>query len=92
MVLPRTDGPLAVAVAEKIRQCVEGFNIEYDGGQVLKMTISVGVATYTGSAKQGFSSQQLVESADKAMYAAKSAGGNKVFQSQPIDQAMPKAS
>jgi len=92
MVLPGMDSQQAAAIAEKIRQRVEGYKIEYGEGQVLKIALSAGVATFSGSAPQGFRAEQLVVSADKAMYAAKDAGGNKVFQAPPIDQALPKAS
>jgi len=92
MVLPGADNTRAAAVAEKIRKRIEGYKIEYNGGQALQITISVGVSTYTGSAQQGISEEQLIVSADKAMYAAKATGGNKVFQSPPIDQTLPKAS
>ncbi len=91
MVMPGIDAVEAVSIAEKIRRRVEQFKIGIDGGRILSITVSIGLATYNGSGVAGASFEQLVMTADKAMYAAKAAGGNNIFQAAPIDQNVPKA-
>jgi len=90
MVMPGTDGAKAAAVAEQVRQRVEQSFIESDCGQQLKCTVSVGIASYLGT-DGSFTIKDLVAAADKAMYAAKKAGGNRIYHLPPIDQSMQKA-
>ena len=61
--------------AESIRQQIERAEVRCDG-VVLKMTVSIGVAWRDGSAE--LSPACLVQCADRALYAAKSAGRNRV--------------
>ncbi len=91
MLLPGVDGMHAVAVAEKVRLRVEQTEIEYGDGQKLSTTVSVGIASYQGSGGDVFKAHDLTAAADKAMYAAKGAGGNRVYHLPPIDQPQQKA-
>jgi diguanylate cyclase (GGDEF)-like protein len=77
VVLPETDAEGAYAVAERIRAGVEQLPFSTaEGAAPVHKTISVGVAAYPAHAKvQG----KFIEAADKAMYAAKHAGKNKVM-------------
>jgi diguanylate cyclase (GGDEF)-like protein len=76
VVLPETDAEGAYAVAERIRAGVEELPFATaEGAPPVHKTVSVGVASYPLHARvQG----KFVEAADKAMYAAKHAGKNKV--------------
>ncbi|SEA53534.1 PleD family two-component system response regulator [Rubrimonas cliftonensis] len=60
--------------AERVRKAVEtpGFDI---GGQLLDVTVSVGVAEFIGHAD---TPEALMERADAALYASKNAGRNRV--------------
>lgn len=73
LLLPQTQLPDAVLVAERIRRLVESDH--QDG---LCVTVSLGVAT----AMTGESVQDFIDRADKALYAAKSSGRNQVAASQ----------
>ncbi len=74
VVLSETARQDASFVAERIRQAVENVVIDaYD--EKLKTTISIGVAVFPNSA---LSVQGLIDKADRAMYAAKSSGRNRV--------------
>lgn len=68
VMLPNTDAEGAVVLAQRFRQAVE--SAEFDGGP---LTVSVGVATMTGS-----TSVELIDAADGALYEAKAAGRNRV--------------
>ncbi|MCB1956706.1 MAG: diguanylate cyclase [Rhodocyclaceae bacterium] len=70
-ILPGTPSGGALAVAERIRQAIEGA--EVDG---LKVTISIGVACVPEMAAG--SPQELIELADGALYVAKRNGRNQV--------------
>ena len=69
-----TDTKGALQLAERLRQELEGTAFETELGR-LKVTCSLGVATFPahGGDKQG-----LFTAADKALYAAKNAGRNRV--------------
>lgn len=91
MVLPGVDGPQAAGIAEKVRQHIEQVTIEHEGGSPISITISAGLVSYLGTGTQNCAAEQLIVAADKAMYAAKAAGGNRVYQTPPIDQQAQKA-
>ncbi len=74
IVLGKTDIDKALQTAERIRQAVEAHVFTYEDFS-LRVTISVGVAgSCTGDSK-GIS---LIGRADKALYAAKAAGRNRI--------------
>ncbi len=64
----------ALEVAERLRRAVEEERFLYDG-HMLRVTVTVGVATYPNDAS---SMDALVSRADQSMYAAKGAGRNRV--------------
>jgi two-component system cell cycle response regulator len=68
------DPARAAARAETIRQAIANMTVRDASGLPVSVTASIGVA----AAAFGDTVEQLVERADKAMYAAKSAGRNKV--------------
>ena len=77
VVLAATDLSGATIVAESIRRGVEALRIPHGASDAgAYVTVSVGVAVVTPAA--GNSSEELVASADKALYRAKDAGRNRV--------------
>jgi diguanylate cyclase len=75
VVLPDLDLDAACAKAEHIRSAVERSRIRKANGETIgNLTVSAGVATY----RPGEEALVLVERADKALYASKSAGRNRV--------------
>ena len=73
IILPETMKDSAVMIAERIRENIEAFDISYNG-QTIKLTSSFGVASHCGD----ISIDYLLKDADKALYAAKADGRNKV--------------
>ena len=71
--LPHTDLNGAAVVAEKLRQAVETAPVNHEGKSI-HVTISLGVARY-GS---GQDLDSIVRDADRALYAAKDNGRNRV--------------
>ena len=76
VILPATDAKGALYVAERIRAATEAAVFE-EGTIDLKLTISIGVATCPDAP----SVHDLVVDADKALYAAKHQGRNRVVLS-----------
>ncbi|MFN3400251.1 MAG: GGDEF domain-containing protein, partial [Ferrovibrio sp.] len=72
--LPSTAVEGAAQLAERIRQSVANLAVEA-GGNRLSLKVSIGVASL---GEHGGSWDELVNQADRAMYAAKRAGRNRV--------------
>jgi diguanylate cyclase (GGDEF)-like protein len=60
-------------LAEKLRKCVAIQQIVYQGNQLEKVTLSIGISIYPN---HGHSSNDLLQQADKALYHAKDQGRN----------------
>src|SRR5216683_2277508 len=74
VVLPETDAAGARAIAERLRAAVESTAHASDQG-ALRVTVSVGVATWPGG---GQNPDELLTTADRALYRAKQTGRNRV--------------
>ena len=74
VVLPETTKKLAVSVAERLLRAVGSNDIDANGKKI-KITVSVGVATYP---KDGTDVASLIDKADTALYKAKRKGRNVV--------------
>lgn len=74
-VMPNTDAASALAAAERMRAAFADTPMQIDG-RALTITVSIGVAVLDAQDQQY---AHLLRRADRAMYAAKSAGRNKVM-------------
>jgi diguanylate cyclase (GGDEF)-like protein len=74
LVLPETDQPGALKVAERVRRLVGTVGRSEDD-ESPPVTVSVGVASYPDD---GADVEDLLRSADHAMYSAKQMGGDRV--------------
>ena len=81
MILPHTDRQHAQRVADRVRAAVAGFGF-LDPNRPQQVTVSAGVATFD-SGSEISSAEQLVLAADRALYAAKKAGKNRVVVHRP---------
>jgi diguanylate cyclase (GGDEF)-like protein len=76
VILPETREDEARALAERLRTRLQQATVPCEGGTI-SVTVSVGVATF--GARAGIDSKdELVLSADRALYASKQAGRNRV--------------
>jgi diguanylate cyclase (GGDEF)-like protein len=75
MMLPGTSEAGARGFAERLREAIEQSTVEF-GGDTLRVTGSLGVAIWPGDAVDG---DGLLAAADRALYAAKAAGRNRVI-------------
>ncbi len=80
LLLPETSFHAALRRAQELREEVQGFEVAL-GGEVVSVTVTVGVATFPDHAGDMAS---LVRAADEAMYQAKRAGGNAVGEAAPL--------
>ncbi len=82
VILPAKSGKEALLPAERLRKAVESYDFRVNGKRV-KITISIGVATFPEHAIQ---KQELIECADKALYWAKFSGRNRVVLYGSFDE------
>lgn len=73
ILLPQTELPGALILAERIRSGLADLPVETEGG-TLRITASFGVRTYDPT----LDADTFLNDADKALYAAKAAGRNRV--------------
>jgi len=82
VLLPETDVPEGIKVAERIRACIEkespNFLTGITGSEGI--TVSVGVAALPGD---GTDTGTLLKSVDRLMYQAKHEGKNRVYSNHP---------
>jgi diguanylate cyclase (GGDEF)-like protein len=80
VVLPQTDLHGAELGAERMRAAIEGMQIQrLDGGGLLPITASFGVASFPGHASD---KTALIAAADAALYRAKRGGRNRVERAE----------
>ena len=86
VLLPEADRETALLVAERIRLSVRQLNLEGEapGG---RLTVSLGVSTKKAS--QPFDFSRLMEQADRALYAAKGSGRDRVCMADGTSRGCP---
>ena len=74
VLLPQTDDFQAQIAAERLRAAVEAHDFRAVDGEQIRVTVSIGAAGFPPHATRA----DLMEQADRALYAAKRAGRNRV--------------
>jgi len=77
IILPEMTASMALTVAERLRKNIAANAIAINKGHKVNVTVSIGVATFPEDAD---SKDELIAAADRALYAAKAAGRNKVIR------------
>jgi two-component system cell cycle response regulator len=75
LVLPGTDLPAAMAIAERLRKLVAGKGMPIGNGKDIRLTVSIGVSSLEGIED---TPPAILKRADEALYAAKREGRNRV--------------
>lgn len=81
LLLPDMDEKAAVERAESLRAALAARPVQFEGASIA-VTGSFGVASFPADARTG---DKLVGAADKALYAAKNGGRNRVARSSAVD-------
>jgi diguanylate cyclase (GGDEF)-like protein len=79
IILPETSGKGAFQLAESIRERINEYEFLTPNNQMVKISVSIGVATYPENASQ---KDTLLGAADRALYSAKALGRNNVQRYQ----------
>lgn len=77
LILPATDGPGAMRLAEEVRSAVEALALRDAAARPVPLRISAGVAV--AASDSALSSARLYALADQALYQAKAGGRNRVI-------------
>jgi diguanylate cyclase (GGDEF)-like protein/PAS domain S-box-containing protein len=83
VLLPNTDEGGAAVIAERIRRAVFTLAIEHSSGVGHVVTISAGVAAFAPNAFD-IGLENLVQSADRALYKAKDEGRNRIVRASTL--------
>ena len=81
LILPETDLPGAEVVAERIRKRIESTSHDIGAAEPISVTMSFGCAA--ASPPSLWTGAELLEAADRALYAAKRGGRNRVVLASP---------
>jgi diguanylate cyclase (GGDEF)-like protein len=82
VILPETDATVSTEKLEKLRQLIENTPIPVSGhGVVEKLTISAGLACFP---KDGPSATQILDAADRRLFAAKRQGRNRIVAKEQV--------
>lgn len=82
VMLDNTEKDDAIAVAERIRSCIESYDFNFNN-QHMKVTISCGVAVFDAETNPITVAKQIVNQADKGLYMSKHNGRNRVTYATP---------
>jgi diguanylate cyclase (GGDEF)-like protein len=82
IMLPGATETVARRVAERLRAALEEVEIAF-GGTTLHVTASLGLAVWPDNGREA---EELLSSADRALYAAKAGGRNRVVCAPPTPQ------
>jgi len=80
IILPEIDLEAATNIAERLRAAVETQTFDINTSKPLRITVSIGVASFPAHADNV---QALVAAADAAMYEAKRGGRNRIIRYEP---------
>ena len=76
VILPRCSMTQAYATAERIRRQTAAYTHKLPDGQMVRITVSIGIASYP---KTSASPDDIIDHADSALYRAKHSGKNTVI-------------
>lgn len=85
VVLYRSAHEIGMSVAERIRARIAEIRVTTPAGQVVQVTASIGVSTFSPFGMVGV--DQILSQADHALYAAKDAGRNRVIHFDQLPEA-----
>ena len=71
-------------IANRVLNQIKQTNFEIDGGEIYKLSVSIGIAEYPTDAK---SALEIIKFADEMMYMSKKSGRGKVFHINEVEDA-----
>jgi diguanylate cyclase (GGDEF)-like protein len=85
IILPETTKRLAFDMASRLRSNIESNPVSLDDGGHHRITVSIGVATFS---RDAWGLEALIEGSDAALYQSKKFGRNRVSEFQPLSFAL----
>ena len=84
VIMPHVDIETVYKVANRVLTQIKGKEFDIDGGDVYRLSVSIGIAEYPTDAK---SALDIIRFADEMMYMSKRSGRGKVFHVNEVDDA-----
>jgi diguanylate cyclase (GGDEF)-like protein len=87
-ILPGADEKGARQLAERIRRAVSDAEVEMAPGQTARVTVSLGIGVWPDDGREP---EELLAAADRALYAAKQGGRDRVMAASAVPNSEPPA-
>ena len=84
VIMPHVDIETVYKVANRVLTQIKGKEFEIEGGDIYRLSVSIGIAEYPTDAK---SALDIIRFADEMMYMSKRSGRGKVFHVNEVDDA-----
>ena len=84
VIMPHVDIETVYTIANRVLNQIKDKEFEVDGGEIYRLSVSIGIAEYPTDAK---SALDIIRFADEMMYMSKRSGRGKVFHVNEVDDA-----
>ncbi len=84
VIMPHVKLATVYDIANRVLNQIKKTNFEIDGGEIYKLSVSIGIAEYPTDAK---SALEIIKFADEMMYMSKKSGRGKVFHINEVEDA-----
>ena len=80
LILPGATLAASRTLISRLKDAIAAIAYKFDGGVIIQITASIGVASYYENATHFQEPRDLIKAADYALYAAKHAGRNQIME------------
>lgn len=90
LILPGTTLSAARSILTRVKESIAAIDFKPDGGNAIHITVSIGLAVNMDKEISFSTQSEMLDAADRALYASKSAGRNRVTEWNPSLTSSPR--